>query len=167
MGIQLVDDNDPPGVGVSVDRRRDMLCEVLLGSGLADAGRDDSARGDIEVGDEAPGSVPHVLELDTLALKNGPPAHRSTSPETQTIACDELVRKAARTKPRHSERRRVLSSTPRGATLVIEANERICGSAPTCGGCQSHGARFSCRTGSALESATDAGSSHRSGWSET
>ena len=66
MGIQLVDDQDPLGVGVSVDGRRDMLCKVRLGSRLADAGRDDSARGDLEVCDEALGSVPYVLELDTL-----------------------------------------------------------------------------------------------------
>ena len=43
-----------------------MLCKVLLGSRLAEAGRDDFACGDVEACDEALGSVPYVLELDTL-----------------------------------------------------------------------------------------------------
>ena len=66
VGVELVEDEDPSGLGIGVDGRCDVGGEVGFGSSDADGRKNRLAGGDLEVGDEAQGAVTTILELDAL-----------------------------------------------------------------------------------------------------
>lgn len=66
VGIELVEDEDPTGVGISVDGATDVRSEVLFRSRRPDGWQNRLACGDLEVGDEAQGAMTTKLELDAL-----------------------------------------------------------------------------------------------------
>ena len=66
MGVELVEDEDPTGVGIGVDGAADVRGEVLFGSSRPDGRQNRLACGDLEVGDEAERAVTAILELDAL-----------------------------------------------------------------------------------------------------
>ena len=68
VGVELVEDEDPHGIGVRVDGAPDVRGEVLFRSSRPDGRQNRLSCRYFEVGDEAKRTVTAVLELDTLGL---------------------------------------------------------------------------------------------------
>lgn len=66
MRVELVDDEDPAGVRVGVDRRFDMSNEIGFGPRRANRCLSDAPVGDIPVGHQAQRAMARVLKLDLL-----------------------------------------------------------------------------------------------------
>jgi hypothetical protein len=68
VGVELVEDEDPTGVGIGVDGASDVRGEVLFRSSRPYGRKNRLAGRDLEVGDEAERTVTAILELDALGL---------------------------------------------------------------------------------------------------
>ena len=64
MGVELVGDENPTGVGVGINRLSDVIEEVLFFTGVADRRGDNCSRGDREVANQTLGAVANVFKLD-------------------------------------------------------------------------------------------------------
>ncbi len=66
MRIQLVGHKHPDSLRVSLNRPLDMPCEVRLGPRWPERGREDLARRDVEVADQAQRAMARILKLPPL-----------------------------------------------------------------------------------------------------
>ncbi len=66
MSIQLVDDENPRGIGVGIDRGIDVLDEVDLSARRSDRRTDNLARDHIKVRHQRQRSMSDILELDSF-----------------------------------------------------------------------------------------------------
>ena len=74
--VQLVDDEDPAGVRVGIDRRFDMSDEVGFGPRRANPRFSNAPPGHIPVGYQAQRAMARVLKLDLLVVP-GPGRERA------------------------------------------------------------------------------------------
>ena len=63
MGVELIGDEDPFGVGILPQRFLDSLSEVDLGAGCADAGMENASVRNFKNGNDRQGAVPSILKL--------------------------------------------------------------------------------------------------------
>ena len=66
VGVELIGDKDPLGVGVDVDRLTNVLNEVDLCSAFCHGRCNDFSGYDVEVGEQTQGAVSTVFELDAF-----------------------------------------------------------------------------------------------------
>jgi hypothetical protein len=66
MGVQLVNDENPSSIGISVDQTVDMVDEINLGSGRSDGWSNDLPGGDVKVNHQTLCTVPDVLKLSAF-----------------------------------------------------------------------------------------------------
>jgi len=64
--VELVDDEDPAGAGVGVDRRFDVRHEVRFRPSRADRRLSHASLGDVPIGHQTQRAVADVLKLDAL-----------------------------------------------------------------------------------------------------
>lgn len=68
VGVALVAEDEPGGLGIGVDGRDDVRREVGVGASRPERGGQDRTGGDVEIGDQVAGVMADLLALAALAV---------------------------------------------------------------------------------------------------